>query len=88
MKEIIKKCNSNLFEKILKGEKTFEVRLEDDCEFNEGDILVIKEVDDKRKETGRKIKKKIGFILRTKNCKFWEKEDIDKYGYTIMSLLE
>lgn len=83
---IEKKTDRNMFEKILEGEKTFEVRIEDDCKFNEGDILVIKEVDDNHNFTGREIRKKIGFILRTKKCKYWTKDKINKYGYTILSL--
>ena len=70
---IEKKTNKNMFEKIKSGEKTFEVRIEDDCKFNEGDILIIKEVDDNHNFTGMKIKKKIGFILRTKQAKYWKR---------------
>tara|TARA_Y100000034_G_C6659747_1_gene289185 strand:+ start:334 stop:615 length:282 start_codon:yes stop_codon:yes gene_type:complete len=87
MVEIEKKTNKDYFEKILSGDKTFEVRIEDDCKFNEGDVLILKEVDDSGEFTGREIKKVIGVILRTKDEKnYWKKEDIDKYGFAVLSL--
>jgi ASC-1-like (ASCH) protein len=87
MKEIMKKVYQEYFEAIVKGEKTFEVRIEDDCHFEEGDILILKEIDDKGEFTGREIKKKIGTIFRTKEGReYWKEEDIDKYGFTVLSL--
>lgn len=86
MKEIVKKINKEMFELILSGEKRFEVRVEDDCKFNKGDVLSLKEVDENGKFTKREIKKEISFILRTKECDFWKKEDIDKFGFCVMSL--
>lgn len=84
--EIIKKTDKEMFEKISSGEKTFEIRIEDDCRFKEGDVLVLKEVDDNHKFTGRELRRKIGFILRTKKCKYWDKDKINKFGYTVLSL--
>ncbi len=75
-----------MFEAITSNKKRFEVRIEDDCEFNKGDILILKEVDENKNLTGRELRKEITFILRTKNCDFWKKEDIDKYGFCVMSL--
>lgn len=85
MKEIIKKAHSDLFEKVLLREKKFDVRLADE-EFDEGDILILKEIDGNKNFTGRELKKKITFVLRTKDCNFWNKEDINKYGFAILSL--
>jgi len=83
-KKIIKKIFRESFENILSGKKNFEVRIEDDCKFEEGDILVLKEIDGNKNFTGRKIVKKIKFILRTKNVDYWNKEEINKYGFTVL----
>lgn len=83
----MKKVYQEYFEAIVNGEKTFEVRIEDDCHFEEGDVLILKEIDENREFTGREIRKKIGFIFRTKDgADYWDKEDIDKYGFTVLSL--
>ena len=83
-KKIIKKIFRESFENILSGKKNFEVRIEDDCKFEEGDILVLKEIDGNKNFTGRKIVKKIKFILRTKNVDYCNKEEINKYGFTVL----
>ena len=84
MKKIMKKCWPKYFEKLLSGEKTFEVRLADwKCEV--GDILILQEWNpDIKKYTGRKIQKKVTYITKTKNLKFFKKEEIDKYGFQII----
>jgi len=84
--KIVKKAWPEFFEKILDGDKNFEIRL-DNFKCNPGDILVLKEYDPKtQKETGRVIEKKITYVLKTKDLKFWNKKDIDKYGYQVLSL--
>ncbi len=72
------------FEKILKGEKKFEVRLADfSC--NPGDVLVLREWNPETKEyTGRIIEKTVTCISKTKDAKFWSKEEIEKYGFQII----
>ena len=82
---IIKKVYSESFEKILSGEKKFEIRLADE-EYNVGDILILKEIDSDRKFTGREIKKKISYIAKTKDCNYWPQEDMNKYGFIIIQL--
>jgi ribosomal protein S17 len=84
--KIEKKCWTEFFEKVLSGEKNFEVRLADfECQM--GDILVLREWDPKTKEyTGRQIEKTVGFVLKTKDLSFWPKEEVDKYGYMVMGL--
>lgn len=74
------------FQEILDGKKTFDARLANfDCKI--GDILILEEYDPKlKKYTGRKIEKKISFILNTKTQKFWSQSDIKKYGLLIISL--
>lgn len=84
MKKIEKKCWSEYFEGILSGEKTFDVRLAD-WECKVGDILVLKEWNPiTKKYSGRKIEKKINYLLKTKDSKFFKKEDIDKYGFQVI----
>jgi ASC-1-like (ASCH) protein len=84
MKKIEKKCWPEYFEKILSGDKTFDVRLADwKCKI--GDILILKEWDPKTKKyTGRIIKKKISYISKTKDFKFFSKKEIEKYGFQII----
>ena len=56
--KIPKKTWPELFEKILSGEKNFDLRLAD-FECQPGDILVMQEYDPKTKQyTGREIEKK------------------------------
>ncbi|OGM31051.1 hypothetical protein A2630_00045 [Candidatus Woesebacteria bacterium RIFCSPHIGHO2_01_FULL_44_10] len=70
MKRIEKKAWPEYFEKILSGDKTFELRLAD-FDVDEGDTLVLREWDPKTKNyTGRKIEKKVSFVFKTKFQKF------------------
>ncbi len=87
-KTIEKKIWSEYFEKVASGEKTFELRLADwDCQ--PGDILILNEVDSTTKlPTGRSLKRRVGYVGKTKDFDFWTKEEIDKYGYQIISLLD
>jgi hypothetical protein len=80
-----KKVWPECFQKILYGEKNYELRLAD-WECNAGDILVLKEWDPKTKQyTGRVIEKKVTYVGKTKNMNFFSKEDIEKYGFQIIS---
>jgi hypothetical protein len=86
MQKIEKKYRPGYFEEILKGEKTFELRL-NDFEINEGDILWLREWDPKTK--GRELEKKVGYVGRWKIeelTKFWSKEEIDENGLQVISL--
>jgi len=70
VKRIEKKAWPEYFEKILSGDKTFELRLAD-FDVDEGDTLVLREWDPKTKNyTGRKIEKKVSFVFKTKFQKF------------------
>ncbi len=83
--KIEKKIWPEFFEKILSGEKKFELRLAD-WQCQPGDILVLREWNPKTKEyTGRIIEKEVAYVLKTKEIKFWPKEDIEKYGFQIIS---
>lgn len=81
---IRKKTWPEAFEKILSGEKTFDARLANfDCKV--GDTLILEEYDPRTKKyTGRKIEKKITFVLNTKDQKFWSQSDIKKFGLLII----
>ncbi len=83
--EIRKKAWPGLFEAVLSGKKKFDLRLAD-SDIQEGDILVLEEWDPETgKYTGRKIEKKITFILKTKDINFWTKEEIDEHGFVVVS---
>jgi hypothetical protein len=86
MRRIEKKTWPEYYERILSGDKTYDVRLADfECE--EGDILVLREWDPKSKEyTGREMEKKITYVFNTKDIEFWSKEEIDKYGLVFMAI--
>lgn len=84
MTTIRKKTWKDLFEKVLSGEKKFDVRIAD-FEIKEGDTLVLEEWNEDKKEyTGRKIETTANYILKTKDMKFWSQEDIDKYGFQVI----
>ncbi|OGM17689.1 hypothetical protein A2V56_00615 [Candidatus Woesebacteria bacterium RBG_19FT_COMBO_42_9] len=83
--KIRKKTWSEAFEKILSGEKTFDVRLAN-FKCKPGDILVLEEYDLKlKKYTGRKVEKEITFVLNTKKQKYWSQSDINKVGLQIIA---
>jgi ribosomal protein S17 len=86
MKRIEKKTWPEFFQKILDGEKNFEVRLAD-FECNPGDVLALREWDPKTEQyTGRAIEKTVTFVINTKDLKFWPKEEIEKFGLYVISL--
>ena len=83
---IEKKVLSEYFQAILDGLKNYELRLAD-FECKPGDILVLKEWNPDTKEyTGRIIEKEVTFVVKTKDCKFWTEEEIEKYGYQVIGL--
>lgn len=84
--KIEKKIWPKSFEKILSGEKTFELRLAD-WECKVGDVLVLKEWNPATKQyTGRTMKKTATYILKTKDQRFFSKEDVEKYGFQVIGL--
>ena len=84
--KIEKKVWPEYFDKIISGEKTFELRLADwDCTI--GDFLILKEWDPSTKEyTGRWIEKQITYVLKTKDVHLWSQEEVDKFGFQIISI--
>jgi hypothetical protein len=84
--EIKKKTWPNLFQKILEGKKTTDLRLAD-FDIQEGDILILEEYDPKTKQyTGRMLKKKIKNLNKVKLTDYNSPEDITKYGHWIIEL--
>lgn len=85
MKLIEKKVQPPYFQKIVDGVKKYELRLAD-FDVDEGDVLLLKEWDPQTGDfTGREIKKTVTYLLKTKDITFWNQEEIDKYGYRIIS---
>ena len=83
--KIEKKVWPEYFEKILSGEKNFELRLAD-WECKAGDILVLKEWNpETSRYTGRELEKEVTYVYKTKNLQFWSKKEIDKHGFQIIS---
>ncbi|MBI4779442.1 DUF3850 domain-containing protein [Candidatus Falkowbacteria bacterium] len=82
--KIEKKVWPEYFEKILSGEKKFELRLAD-WECASGDILILKEWNPETKQyTGRQIEKEVGYVLKTKDFNIFSKEDVEKYGWQVI----
>lgn len=76
------------YEKILSGEKTYDLRLAD-WHVEPGDMILFREWDPSTKDyTGRSVEKKVGYVGKTKDWEVWPKEDIEKYGYQIISLVD
>ncbi len=87
MAEIEKKVWPQYFEKLLTGEKNYELRL-GDFQPNPGDVLILKEWDPQtEKFTGREVRKEVTYTATFKiDGLFWSKEDIEKHGLSIISL--
>jgi len=88
MRTVEKKVKPPHFEAILAGKKTFELRL-DDFEIHEGDTLLLREWDPQTKSyTGRELSKEVGYIGKIAELsKFWTREEIEKHGLQVISLL-
>ena len=85
--KIEKKTLPEFFEKVLSGEKTFDLRLAD-WHCSPGDTILFREWRPETKTyTGREIEKNVGYILKTKDLELFSKEDVEKFGYQVISLL-
>lgn len=89
MKKVEKKVWPEYFEEILRGKKTFELRL-NDFDIQEGDTLVLKEWNPKNKDyTGRMLEKQVGYVGKWKIddlTQFWLRKDIEDKGIQVISL--
>jgi len=86
MATIKKKIWPEYFELVLAGKKKFELRL-NDFDLKEGDILILEEWDPKSKQyTGRKIEKKVDYILKFKLDDFGQENSIKENGLMVIQL--
>ena len=84
--EIRKKTWPELFQKMLDGKKTTDLRLAD-FEIKEGDVLVLEEYNPETKSyTGRVLKKRVKNLNKVKLTDFHSPEDISKHGHWIIEL--
>ncbi len=80
-----KKIYSESFQRILEWSKKYELRLAD-WECSVWDTLVLQEWDPvTQKYTGRVIEKEVTHVRKTKDITLWPAEDIEKYGFQILS---
>ena len=86
-REIIKKIWPEYFEKVLKEEKKFELRLAD-FDIKEGDVLILEEFNPISKQhTGRSIKRKVTYVANTKLMEeMHSKKEIEEYGFHIIQM--
>ena len=83
---IKKKIWPKYFELVKSRKKNFELRLAD-FKMKEGDILVLEEWDPKKKKyTGRKIRRKVKYVLKFRLNDFGQKKEIEKKGLYIIQL--
>jgi len=83
---IKKKIWPEYFDDVASGKKKFDLRL-NDFEVNQGDTLLLEEWDPKTKEyTGRKIEKKVGYVLKMKIDAFGQEKEIKEKGLQVISL--
>lgn len=83
---IKKKIWPEYFELVKTGKKRFELRL-NDFNVSEGDTLILEEWDPKIKEyTGRKIEKKVSFVLKFKLNDFGQKKEIQDKGLVVIQM--
>ena len=86
MATIKKKIWPEYFELVSSGKKKFELRLAD-FEVGEGDTLLLEEWDPKIKEyTGRKIEKKVSFVLKFNLNDFGQEDIIREKGLVVIQL--
>jgi len=81
-----KKITPEYFDLVSSGKKKFEVRL-NEFEIKEGDTLVLEEWDPKTKQyTGRKIEKKVSYVLKFDLDAFGQKQEIIDKGLVVIQL--
>jgi len=83
---IKKKIWPEYFPLIASGKKKLELRV-NDFDVKEGDTLILEEWDPKiKKYTGRKIEKKVSFVLKFKLDDFGQKKDIEEKGLVVIQM--
>jgi hypothetical protein len=69
----------------LRGKKKFDVRVAD-FKVKEGDTLVLEEWDPKKKYTGRKLTKKVKYVMKFGLNDFGQKSKIEKKGLYVIQV--
>ena len=88
MSRIEKKTWPEAFELIRTGQKTYDLRLAD-WHAQPGDTMVFREWNPETGEyTGRSLEKRVGYVGKTKDWEVWPKEEIEKHGFQVISLLD
>ncbi len=88
MIKIEKKMWPESYELVRTGKKTYDLRLAD-WKVQPGDVIIFREWDPETKEyTGCSMEKKVGYVGKTKSWEVWPKDDIEKFGYQVISLLD
>ena len=83
---IKKKIHPEYFEMVKSGKKKFELRLAD-FDISEGDTLILEEWNPETKEyTGKKLEKKVGYILKFNLDKFGQKKEVEEKGLYVIQL--
>jgi hypothetical protein len=86
MATIEKKAWPAWFEAVRTRRKKYDFRL-GDLRARVGDVLVLREWDPRTKAyTGRKLRRTITYVSRTRGQKFWPKKLVDRYGFILLSL--
>ncbi len=81
-----KKTWPDIFELMNSGKKKFDLRL-NDFDVKEGDTLVLEEWDpNTKKYTGRKIEKKVDYVLKFKLDDFGQEKEIREKGLQIIQI--
>ncbi len=81
---IKKKIWPKYFQEVKSGKKKFELRLADFA-IKRGDVLILEEWNPRTKKyTGRKIKKKVNYILKFKLNDFDQKKEIERKGLYVI----
>lgn len=84
---INKKVWPDSFDLVVSGKKRFELRLAD-FDIREGDTLVLEEWDPKIKEyTGRKVEKKVDYILKFNLDKYGQEQEIIEKGLYVIQIV-
>jgi len=84
MATIEKKIQPKYFELIKSGKKKFELRLAD-FKIKKGDILTLREYNQRiKKYTGRKIRKKVKYLLKFNLNDFGQKKEIERKGLYVI----
>lgn len=83
---IKKKIWPAYFERVVAGQKKFELRL-GDFAAAEGDMLILEEWDPQTKRySGRSVETTVTGVLKTKDVSFWSAEEVERHGYQVIQI--